>query len=52
MKMIKNMAKVYFYGKMEENILEFGKMESNMVQEFIIHQTVNFVQENGWMVKE
>lgn len=31
MKMIKNMAKVYFYGKMEENILEFGKMESNMV---------------------
>lgn len=51
MKMIKNMGKVSFYGKMGESILEFGKMENNMVLESITLMIINFVQENGQMVK-
>lgn len=47
MKMIKNMGRVYFYGKMGGNILEFGKMENNMVLEFIIQVIINFVLVNG-----
>lgn len=52
MLMTKNMDMVYLNGLMAENIKGIGRMENNMVKEYILDQMVAREKVNGIMEKE
>lgn len=50
--MIRNKDRVYLLGQMEENMMEDGSMENNMVMENTTQAKVKLNSESGKMVRE
>lgn len=49
---IREMVKELLHGKMEINILDYGKIIIGMEKENLYPKKVMYMKVNGWMIKE